>query len=131
MARLKTAMVKSEMTPCIYPQWQKACYSHHFTLPSPHAAVTVKSAIDARAPLLSLRNQRDVFRQTYSEQAMIYRAKVQERLICDAEMALASQTIHTYLRWYSHWRHSGVRVNDLLDMTWVWRERARFGSTVS
>lgn len=55
---------------------------------------------------------------------MMQQAEVQERLICEAETSLASQTIRTYRHWYSCWRHRGVRVNDLLDMTWAWRQRA-------
>jgi hypothetical protein len=55
---------------------------------------------------------------------MQHQAGMLERLICDAEMALASQTIHSYRRWYSCWRRRGVRVSDLLDMTWAWRQRA-------
>ncbi|MBM0748744.1 hypothetical protein JJB79_15195 [Pantoea eucrina] len=57
--------------------------------------------------------------------AMMHQAEAQERLICEAETALASQSVRTYRQWYSHWRRRGVRVNDLLDMTWVWRQRAR------
>ncbi len=55
---------------------------------------------------------------------MQYQADMLERLICDAETALASQTVHSYRRWYSCWRRRGVRVSDLLDMTWAWRQRA-------
>lgn len=55
---------------------------------------------------------------------MQHQADMLERLICDAERALASQTIHSYRRWYSCWRRRGVRVSDLLDMTWAWRQRA-------
>ena len=55
--------------------------------------------------------------------AMMHQAEAQEILICEAETALASQTVHTYRQWYSHWRRRGVRVNELLDMTWVWRHR--------
>lgn len=51
-------------------------------------------------------------------------AEAQERLICEAESALASQSVGTWLQWYSSWRSRGVRVNDLLDMTWVWRQRS-------
>lgn len=50
-------------------------------------------------------------------------AEAQERLICEAESALASQSVGTWRQWYSGWRRRGVRVNDLLDMTWVWRQR--------
>ena len=56
--------------------------------------------------------------------ALQYHAQTLERLICEAETALASQTIRTYRRWYASWRRRGVRVNDLLDMTWAWRQRA-------
>ena len=57
--------------------------------------------------------------------AMQFRAEELERLICEAEMALASQTTRTYRQWYTCWRRRGVRVNDLLDMTWTWCRRAR------
>jgi len=54
---------------------------------------------------------------------MQHQAGMLERLICEAETALASQTVHSYRRWYSCWRRRGVRVSDLLDMTWAWRQR--------
>jgi hypothetical protein len=56
---------------------------------------------------------------------MMYLAEAQEKLICEAETALASQSVRTYRQWYSHWRRRGVQVNDLLNMTWVWCQRAR------
>lgn len=49
----------------------------------------------------------------------MYHAELQEKLICEAETALASQTVHTYRRWYLHWRRRRVRINDLLYMTWI------------
>lgn len=57
--------------------------------------------------------------------AMQFRAEELERLICEAKMALASQTTRTYRQWFTCWRRRGVRVNDLLDMTWTWCRRAR------
>lgn len=65
--------------------------------------------------------------QVRSEVALQRQAEAQEVLICEAETALASQTVHTYRQWYACWRRRGVRANDLLDMTWVWHERARNG----
>ena len=62
---------------------------------------------------------------SYTAPALQYRAQILERLICEAETTLASQTARTYRCWYACWRHRGVRVNDLLDMTWAWRQRAR------
>lgn len=61
------------------------------------------------------------------EEAMIRQGKAQERLLSAAEIALAFQSIHTYRRWFTCWRQRGVRTNDLLDMTWVWHQRSRFG----
>lgn len=55
--------------------------------------------------------------------AMQHRAEVLERLIEQAETALASETVRSYRRWYTCWRQRGVRVSDLLDMTWVWWHR--------
>ncbi|WP_426608254.1 hypothetical protein [Pantoea anthophila] len=63
--------------------------------------------------------------QVRSEVALQRQAEAQEVLICEAETVLASQTAHTYRRWYACWRRRGVRVNDLLDMTWAWRQRSR------
>ncbi len=47
-----------------------------------------------------------------------------EIIIIEAETALAWQTPATYRVWFSHWRSRGVGVNDLLNMTWVWRQRS-------
>ncbi|UCB33488.1 hypothetical protein J9874_04071 (plasmid) [Duffyella gerundensis] len=55
--------------------------------------------------------------------AMQHRAEMLERLIGQAETALASETARSYRRWYTCWRRRGVRVSDLLDMTWVWWHR--------
>lgn len=55
---------------------------------------------------------------------MQHQAGMPERLICEAETALVSQTVHPYRRWYSCWRRRGVKVSDLLDMTWARRQRA-------
>lgn len=47
-----------------------------------------------------------------------------EALISEAETELAKQMPSTYRSWFSCWRRRGVWVNDLLNMTWVWRQRS-------
>lgn len=54
-------------------------------------------------------------------------ADVMEKLICEAEISLAIQTAGSWRPWYASWRSRGVRVNDLLNMTWAWRQHARAG----
>ncbi len=101
---------------------------------TPAAAGKAAAAdISCPASLLSALRQTDVAPQTgtvrpmRSEVAMLRQAEAQEVLICEAETALASQTVHTYRRWYACWRRRGVRVNDLLDMTWAWCRRTWTG----
>ena len=59
--------------------------------------------------------------------AMQRQADFMERLICEAEISLAIQTAGSWRPWYASWRSRGVRVNDLLNMTWAWRQHARTG----
>jgi hypothetical protein len=47
-----------------------------------------------------------------------------ETLIREAETTLAWQTPATFRKWFNHWRSRGIVVNDLLNMTWVWHQRA-------
>lgn len=93
------------------------------------AAIGEKKPAYVLAPVLMLLIQPDVSPQSELAiqerlvRALQQKARAQERLICEAETALACQSVRTYRQWYSHWRCRGVRVNDLLDMTWVWRQR--------
>lgn len=61
---------------------------------------------------------------TRSEVARCKVATSMESLIYEAVVALAWQTSSSYRRWFSCWRGRGVQVNDLMNMTWVWRLRA-------
>jgi len=63
---------------------------------------------------------------TQPEVAWCKAATHMEALICEAEVSLAWQTPSSYRRWFSCWRGRGVRVNDLLNMTWIWRVRASY-----
>lgn len=130
---MNAAFLKASMAPRIYPQWQKACSLQNLANSSAHpfetAGMTMKSA-GSPAPVYALLFFPDVILPSEiagperSMQAMLHQAEAQEKLICEAETALASHTARTYRQWYSHWRRCGVRVNDLLDMTWMWRRRA-------
>lgn len=66
-----------------------------------------------------------VVTHTPSVLAMQRQADVMEKLICEAEISLAIQTAGSWRPWYVSWRSRGVRVNDLLNMTWAWRQHAR------
>lgn len=76
-----------------------------------------ETCLTAQAPSEHTESSREV--------ALIRQSAQQEALICDAEADLAFQTPATYRQWYRHWRNRHVRVADLLNMTYVWRQRAR------
>lgn len=131
---MNTVMMMPAMAPRFYAQRHRVCRLHNIALcpaeaSEPAARAQTKSRACPRVP--TLQSLTDIIGRSAhaaSERtplAMMYMAEVQEKLICEAETALASQSVHTYRRWYSHWRRRGVQVNDLLDMTWVWRQRAR------
>ncbi len=131
---MNTVMMMPSVAPRFHTQWLKACRLHNIaSCPAEVLAPAGKSLTKSRAGVpvpilhsLSMLIGRPV--RTASErtpQAMMYLAEAQEKLICEAETALASQSVRTYRQWYSYWRRRGVQVNDLLDMTWVWRQRAR------
>lgn len=64
-----------------------------------------------------------ILKQAYEDIARHKASMRMETLISQAETALAWQTPATYRRWFSCWRSEGVGVNDLLNMTWSWRQR--------
>ena len=129
---MNTVMMMPAVAPRFHAQRLKACTLRNIALcPAevsvPAGKTLTKSRAGVPEPILhslTVIIGRPV--RTASErtpQAMMYLAEAQEKLICEAETALASQSVHTYRRWYSYWRRRGVQVNDLLDMTWVWRQR--------
>lgn len=131
---MNTVMMMPAVAPRFYAQRQKACRLHNIAPCPAEVSVPVgKTLTKSRAgvPVPILHSLTVIIGRpvrTASErtpQAMMYLAEAQEKLICEAETALASQSVRTYRQWYSHWRRRGVQVNDLLDMTWVWRQRAR------
>lgn len=67
-----------------------------------------------------------LFSRLSSSKDIVWEKNVTKRetIILEAEIALAWQIPLTYRRWFSCWRGRGVGVNDLLNMTWVWRHRA-------
>ncbi|MBA8867145.1 hypothetical protein FHW11_004334 [Pantoea agglomerans] len=130
---MNTVMMMRAVAPRFYAQ-HKVCRLHNVASgPVEALAPAGMSQTKSRAcpPVATLQSLTDIIGRsvpTASErtpQALMYMAEAQETLICEAETALACQSVHTYRRWYSHWRRRGVRVNDLLDMTWVWCQRAR------
>jgi len=130
---MNTVMIVPAAPP-LYPQRHRVCRLHNvFSRPAQSVAQARMAARKDNAcphvhTLLSLPENIGRPASVASERtslAMMHQAEAQERLICEAETALASQSVRTYRQWYSHWRRRGVRVNDLLDMTWVWRQRAR------
>lgn len=131
---MNTVPFKTSMASRIYPQWREICNLQNVAQNSSRqfeAAGTKKKSARSPAAVYALLFLHDVVWQSEiaepkrSVQVMMQRARAQEKLICEAETTLASQTARTYRQWYSHWRRCGVRVDDLLDMTWVWRQRAR------
>lgn len=131
---MNTVMMMPPMAPRFYGQRHNVCRLRNVAscpevVSAPTARAQIKRTACPRVP--SLQSLTDSIGRSASAasertlQAMMYMAEAQEKLICEAETALASQSVHTYRRWYSHWRRRGVQVNDLLDMTWVWRQRAR------
>jgi len=131
---MNTVMMMPSVAPRFYTQWLKACRLHNIApCPAKVSAPAGKSLTKSRAcpPVPTLHSLTEIIGRSAraaserTPQAMMYLAEAQEKLICEAETALASQTARTYRQWYSHWRRRGVRVNDLLDMTWVWRQRGR------
>jgi len=131
---MNTVMMMPAVAPCFHAQRQRACRLHNIaSCPAEVSAPVGKTLTKSRAgvPVPTLQSLTVIIGRpvrTASErtpQAMTYLAEAQENLICEAETALASQSVRTYRQWYSYWRRRGVQVNDLLDMTWVWRQRAR------
>lgn len=131
---MNTVMMMPAEAPRLYPQLHKGCGLHNVASRPAQASAQVRTAEEKSKscpPVITLLSLPDIPGRSASaasgraSQAMMYKAQAQERLICEAETALASQTVLTYRQWYSHWRRRGVQVNDLLDMTWVWRQRAR------
>lgn len=131
---MNTVMIVPAAPP-LYPQWHRVCRLHDvFSRPAQSVAQARMAAKKDNAcpPLITLLSLPEnigrpasVAPERRTSLALMHQAEVQERLICEAETALASKSVRTYRQWYSHWRRRGVRVNDLLDMTWVWRQRAR------
>ncbi|MDU7840221.1 MAG: hypothetical protein E7J63_18200 [Pantoea sp.] len=131
---MNTVMMMPAEAPRFYVQRHNVSRLHNVAscpavVSAPVATEQTKSRAYPR--VTTLQNLTDIIGQSApaaserTPQAMMYIAEAQEKLICEAETALACQSVRTYRRWYSHWRHRGVQVNDLLDMTWVWRQRAR------
>ena len=131
---MNTVMIVPAAPP-LYPQRHRVCRLHNvFSRPAQSVAQARMAARkdNARPPVLTLLSLPEnigrpasVASERRTSLAMMHQAEALERLICEAETALASQSVRTYRQWYSHWRRRGVRVNDLLDMTWMWRQRAR------
>lgn len=132
---MNTVMTSVMVSP-VYPQQQKRCglydvarWPVHTFAPVVNSGKTDNADVSS-APMLPASGLSDTVlgpgeaMPGRSAQAMLRQAQAQEKLICEAETALASQTARTYRRWFSCWRRRGVRVNDLLDMTWVWLQRA-------
>jgi len=131
---MNTVMMMPAVSPRFNVQWQKACRLHNIVpCPAEASASAGKTFTKSRAgvPVPILHSLTVIIGRPVhaaserTPQAMVYQAEAQEKLICEAETALASQSVRTYRQWYAYWRRRGVQVNDLLDMTWVWRQRAR------
>lgn len=131
---MNIVMMMPAAAPRFYVQRHNVCRLHNVALcPEVISASAARAQTKGRAcpRVPTLQSLTDIIGRSAlaaserTPQAMMYMAEAQEKLICEAETALASQSVHTYRRWYSHWRRRGVQVNDLLDMTWVWRQRAR------
>lgn len=131
---MNAVIMMPAMVPALYPKLKRICRGHNLSLrpvqPVAQVGMTEKKD-NIYLPVLMLLSlsdnigRPDIVASERTLLAIMHQAEAQERLICEAETALASQTVRTYRQWYSHWRRRGVRVNDLLDMTWVWRQRAR------
>ena len=131
---MNTVMMMPAVAPHFYAQRHSLCRLHNVASgPAEVSAPAGMAQTKSRAcpPVRMLQSLTDIIGRSApaaterTPRALMYIAEAQEKLICEAETALASQSVHTYRRWYSHWRRRGVQVNDLLDMTWVWRQRAR------
>ena len=129
---MNTVMMMPAAASHFHVQQQRACRLHNIvSCPVQVSAPTGRALTQSRAcpAVLTLHSLTEITGRSAraaserTPRAMMYMAEAQERLICEAETALASQSVRTYRRWYSHWRRRGVRVNDLLDMTWVWCQR--------
>ena len=131
---MNIVMMMPAAAPRFYVQRHNVCRLHNVALcPEVISASAARAQTKGRAcpRVPTLQSLTDIIGRSAlaaserTPQAMMYIAEAQEKLICEAETALASQSVRTYRRWYSYWRRRGVQVNDLLDMTWVWRQRAR------
>lgn len=131
---MNTVMIVPAVAPPLYPQRHRVCRLHNVSSRPTQSIAQARMAArkdNTCSPVLTLLSLPDkIGRPAYvaserTELAMMHQAEALERLICEAETALASQSVRTYRQWYSHWRRRGVWVNDLLDMTWMWRQRAR------
>ncbi|MDU3075158.1 MAG: hypothetical protein E6556_11875 [Pantoea sp.] len=132
---MNTVMMTPLMVPPVYPQPQKRCHLYDVARCPVHTFAPVVNSGKADngdvspAPTLPEPGLSDTVLRPgeampgRSALALQRQAEAQEKLIREAETALASQSVSTYRRWYARWRRRGVRVNDLLDMTWVWRQR--------
>jgi len=131
---MNTVIMMPAVAPCFHAQRQRACRMHNIASCSAEvSALAGRALTQSRAcpPVPALHSLTEIIGRSAraaserTPQAMMYLAEAQEKLICEAETALASQSVRTYRQWYSHWRRRGVQVNDLLNMTWVWCQRAR------
>lgn len=131
---MNTVMIVPAVAPPLYPQRHRVCRLHNASSRSAQYVAQARMAArkdNACPPVLTLLSLPENIGRPFSAAsertslAMMHQAEALERLICEAETALAGQSVRTYRQWYSHWRRRGVRVNDLLDMTWVWRQRTR------
>lgn len=102
---MNTVMMMPAVAPHFYWQRHRVCRLHNIVLcpaeiPAPAVKALTKSSACASGPTLhslTVITGRSAF--TASErtpQAMIYLAEAQEKFICEAETALASQSVRTY-----------------------------------
>lgn len=129
---MNTVMIMPAVAPPLYLQLHRVCRLHNLSSRPAQSLAQAETAArkdNACTPMLTLLSLPENIGRPASvvskrtSLAMMHQAEALERLICEAETALASQSVRTYRQWYSHWRRRGVRVNDLLDMTWVWHHR--------
>lgn len=121
---MNTVMMIPVVAPRLYRQLHRVCRLHDVASRPAQASVlawTAEKKDKACPPVLTLLSMPC----SIGWPASVASERTSLAMMHQAETALASQTVRTYRQWYSHWRHRGVRVNDLLDMTWVWHQRAR------
>ncbi|WP_337022148.1 hypothetical protein [Pantoea anthophila] len=102
---MNTVMMMPAVAPRFYAQWLKAYRLHNIApCPAEVSASVRKTPTNSRAgvPVPILHSLTVIIGRpvrTASErtpQAMMYLAEAQEKLICEAETALASQSVRTY-----------------------------------